>query len=91
LTCYIKHSNENPKARIADIQAMPNREFSRPKSKIQSIIGFNEITMVAGDTPWELDQRLKGMIREANMTLTDGKHCAWFVASLMLHLTTAMS
>jgi len=40
LTWYIKHSNDHPNAGIVDIQAILNREFSRPKSEIQSIIGF---------------------------------------------------
>jgi len=74
-----------------NIQIALNREFSRPKSKAQSIIGFKEITMLLGETPWELDQRLKCTIREANMTLTDGQHCKWFVASLTLHLRNALS
>ena len=88
---YIKHSNDNPDTAIADIQDALNKEFSRPKSKTQSIIGFKEITMLLGKTPWELDQRLKGMICEANVTLMDGHHCVWFVASLTPHLRTAMS
>ena len=47
--------------------------------------------MLLGETPWELDQRLQGMIHEANMTLTDGQHRTWFVLSLMSHLRTALS
>jgi len=47
--------------------------------------------MLPGETPWDLNQRLKGMIREANMTLTDGQHRAWFVASLTPHLRTVLS
>jgi len=47
--------------------------------------------MVRGKTPWELDQRLKCMIREANMNLTDGQHRKWFVASLLPHLRSALS
>ena len=74
LTWYIKYSSDNPNARVADIQATLNREFSRPKSEAQSIIGFKEIMMLPGEMPWELDQRLKFMIREANMNLTDGQH-----------------
>ena len=31
------------------------------------------------------------MIREANMTLADGKHNAWFVVSLTPHLRTTLS
>jgi len=31
------------------------------------------------------------MICEANMTLTDAHHHAWFVASLMPHLRTTLS
>ena len=58
---------------------------------MQSIIRFKEIMVLLGETPWELDQRLKCMIREANMNLTDGQHCEWFVASLMPHLRSALS
>jgi len=73
------------------MQIALNKEFSRPKSEAQSIIGFKEITMLLGENPWELDQRLKCTIREANMTLTDGQHHEWFVASLMPHLRNALS
>lgn len=55
LTWYIKHSNDNSNARIANIQIALNREFSRPKLGAQSIIGFKEITMLPGETPWKLD------------------------------------
>jgi len=47
--------------------------------------------MMPGETPWDLVQRLKSTIREANMTLSDVQHCAWFVASLTPHLRTALS
>ena len=55
LMWYIKHSNDNPNVGIADIQAVLNKEFSRPKSETQSIIEFKEITMLPGKTPWDLD------------------------------------
>jgi len=67
-----------------------NKEFRRLKSEAQSIIGFKEITMLPSETPWELDQRLKCTIHEANMTLMDGKHCEWFVALLTPHLRNAL-
>jgi len=91
LTWYIKHSNDNPNAGIANILATLNREFSRPKFEAPSIIGFKEIMMLPGETHWELDQRLKCIICEANMDLMDGQHCKWFVASLMPHLRNAVS
>jgi len=47
--------------------------------------------MLLGETPWELDQRLKCMIHEANMTLTDGQHREWFVALLMPNLRNTLS
>ena len=47
--------------------------------------------MIPGETPWDLDERLKGTIHEANMTLSYAQHCTWFVASLTLHLRTALS
>lgn len=47
--------------------------------------------MLPSETPWDLDQRLKSTIREANMTLTDAQHCACFVASLTPHLRIAQS
>lgn len=43
-----------------------------------------------GETPWDLEQRLKSVIREANMTLTDEHHCAWFITSLMPYLKSAL-
>ena len=58
LTWYIKHSNDHPNAGIMKIQNALNREFSQPKSETQSIIGFKEIMMLPGETPWDLNQRL---------------------------------
>ena len=43
------------------------------------------------ETPWDLDQRLKCTIREANMNLTNGQHREWFIAPLTLHLGNVMS
>jgi len=51
LKWYIKHSNDHTNTGIAEIQTMLNREFSRPKSETQSIIGFKEIVMLLGETP----------------------------------------
>jgi len=68
-----------------------NKEFSWPKSEAQSIVGFKEIAMKLGEIPWELDQRLKCKIREANMNLMDGQHREWFVALLLPHLRVALS
>ena len=70
---------------------MLDKEFSRPKSEAQSFVGFKEIAMKLGETPWELDERLKCTIREANMNLMDGKHREWFMASLLPHLRVALS
>jgi len=74
-----------------DIQATLNREFSRSNFEVQLITGFKEITMILGETPWELDQRLKCMIHEANMKLTGGQHREWFVTMLTSHLTSVLS
>ena len=91
LTWYIMYSNDNPNARVTDIQTTLNKYFSRPKSEAQSIVGFKEIAMKPGETPWELDQRLKCKIHEANMNLTDAQHREWFVASLLPHLRVSLS
>lgn len=90
LTWYIKYSNDNQNAGVANIHATLNREFSRPKSEAQSIVGFKEIVQ-PGETPWELYQRLKCTTQEANMNLTDGLHREWFVASLLPHLRSVLS
>lgn len=47
--------------------------------------------MKPGEIPWDMDKRLKCMIHEADMNLTDGKQCKWFVASLLPHLRVALS
>ena len=59
-------------ASLADIQIALNKEFSRPKSEAQSIVGFKEIMMKPNKTPWDLDHRLKCTICKANINLTDG-------------------
>jgi len=76
---------------VADIQIALNKEFSRPKHEAQSIVLFKEIMMKPGETPWELDQRLKCKIYEANMNLTDGQHREWFVALPLPHIRVALS
>ena len=40
LTWYIKYSSDNLNARVVDIQATLNREFRRPKSQAQLIVGY---------------------------------------------------
>jgi hypothetical protein len=91
LTRYIKYYTDNSTSALANIQTTLNKEFSRPKSEAQSIVGFDEITMRPGERPWELDHRLKCNICEANMNLTNGKHREWFVASLLPHLRVVLS
>lgn len=51
LTWYIKYSNDNPNDGVAYIQTMLNKEFNKPKSKAQSLVGFKEIVMKLGKTP----------------------------------------
>lgn len=74
LMWYIMHSNDQPNVRIAETQTTFNKEFSRPKLEMQSIIGFKEIMMLPSVTLWDMDQRLKGTIHEANMMLMDAQH-----------------
>lgn len=88
---YIKYCTDNLKSALADIQTALNKESSRPMSKAQSIVGFKETMMKPGETPWDVDQRLKCTICEANMNLTDGKHHKWFVASVLPHLRVVLS
>lgn len=90
-TWYIKYFNDNPNVALAKIQTTLNKEFSRPKSEAQTIVGFKEIAMKPGETPWELDHRLMFTIREANMNLTDGQHREWFMALLLPLLRVALS
>jgi len=47
--------------------------------------------MLPSETPWDLDQRLKSTIREANMTLSGVQHYAWFVTSLTPYMRTTLS
>lgn len=91
LTWYIKYCADHPLAMLADTKDALNKEFINHKSNLHSIIGFKEITMRSNKTPWELDQKLKCVICEDSMQLTDGQHCKWFIASLIPHLRIAFS
>lgn len=72
LTWYIKYCIDNPMAALVDIQTTLNKEFSRPKSKAKSIMRFKEIMTKLGETPWDLDQKLKCTNHESNMNITNG-------------------
>jgi len=76
---------------LSDTQTTLNKEFDKPKSESQSVIGFKEIMMRPGEMPWELDQRLKFGIHEVNMNLTDNQHCGWFIVVFKPHLRIALS
>lgn len=91
LTWYIKYCTDNLMSMLVDIQTVLNKEFSRPKSVVQSIMGFKEIMMKPSETPWDLDQRLKCTICEASMNLTSGQHRKWFLVLLLHHIRVALS
>lgn len=91
LTWCIKYCTDNPMASLAYTQTTLNKDSNRPKSETQSVVGFKEIAMKIGETPWELDQRLKCGIREASMNLIDSQHRDWFIAALLPHLSIALS
>lgn len=74
MTWYIKYCIDNPLASLADTKIALNKEFDRTKSATESVVGFKECAMRIDETPWELDQRLKCGIYEANMNLTDSQH-----------------
>lgn len=67
LTRYIKYYYDNPLASLAETKDALNKEFSKPKSDSQLVIGFKEIMMRVDEMPWDLDQRLKCQIQEAHM------------------------
>ena len=91
LTWHIKYSSNHPTVGTAEIQTKLKKESRWPNLETQSIIGFKEIVMMPGETPWDLDQRLKSTIHEANMTLMDAHDRGLFVASLKPYLKLALS
>lgn len=91
LTWYMKYSSDHPNEGLVVIQEALNKEFGQPKSEAQSDIGFKEIVILPSGNPWDLDQRLKSIIHEANMTLTNEKHRTWFTASLTPYLRSTLS
>ena len=43
------------------------------------------------EMPWELDQRMKCGICEANMNLTDSQHRNWLIIALLSYLSITLS
>jgi len=91
ITWYIKYCINNPLASLVDTHTTLKREFNKPNSETQLVIGFKEIIMRPNKMPWELDQILKCEIHEANMNLMDSQHYKLFVVSLLPHLRVALS
>lgn len=51
LMWYIRYCTDNPMFALVDIQTVLNKEFSRPNSEAQSIVGFKEIMMKPSEIP----------------------------------------
>lgn len=49
LNWYMKYCTDNPMSVLVDIHTAMNKEFSRPKFEVQSIVGFKEIMMKPGE------------------------------------------
>lgn len=71
LTWYINYCTNNPLASLVDTQTALNKEFGKPNFESQLVVGFKEIMTRPSEMPWELDQRLKCQIHEANMNISD--------------------
>ena len=91
LTWYVKYYTDNPNTTLADTQQALNREFSKPKSEAQLVIEFKEIRHKVDETPWDFDQRLKFLIRQANMIIKNSQHRDLYIASLLPHLRVPLS
>ena len=62
MTWYIKYYFDNPLVILVGTKAVLNKDFSKPKSDSQLVVGFKESMMRVDEMPWELDQRLKCVI-----------------------------
>lgn len=88
---YIKYYADHPVEMQVETKDALSNEFRKPKSNWHPMVGCKEIVMIVNEIPWELDQRLKCVIREANLQCIDGQHYEWFIASLLPHLRIALS
>lgn len=91
LTWYIKYCSDNPNATLAKTQRALNKEFRKPKSEAQSLTEFKKIQQKIDETPWDFDQRLKFLIKQTNMVITDSQHHDWYIVSLLPHLRVPLS
>jgi len=66
-------------------------EFKKPKSQVQSVMEFKEIQQRVNESSWDFDQRLKFLIRQANMNITDDQHRDCCITSLLPHLRLPLS
>lgn len=91
LTWYIKYYKDKPGATLVETQKALNNEFKKPKSQAQSIIEFKEIKKVVNESSWDFDQRLKFLIQEAKMNITNEQQKEWYFASLFPYLRLLLS
>lgn len=55
LTWYIKCCYDNPLAYLTETKKTFNKDFSKPKSNSQLVVGFKEILVKVDETTWEFD------------------------------------
>jgi len=59
---------------LKDTKYVLNNEFKKPKSQAQSVTKVKEIKKRVNESAWYFDQRLKCLLQQANLQISDEKH-----------------
>lgn len=91
LSWYIKNNMVNPVASLVATKNTLNVEFKKPKLQSQCITKIKEIKQVVNEIAWDVDQRLKCLIGQANFHISNELHKEWYIATLFPHLILPLS
>ena len=81
-----QHAN----ATIEEIKNSLKQRFKNPKSYSQIAVDLKYFKQGPFEFVWEVDQRLKKVIREGGFQYDDRQHTKWFIGMLLPHLRVPM-
>lgn len=81
----------HPSPILDETKTVLNAKLKKPKSQSQCIMEIKEIKQVVSESFWELDQRFKMLLGQANFQIHEEQHKEWFIASLLPHIKLTLT
>lgn len=91
LSSYITYCLTHLVETLKDTKDALNNEYRKHKLQAESITKVKEIKKNVNESMWNFDQRLKWMLQQANIQITDAQQKDWYIIFLSPNLKFPLS